>query len=183
MDGAEHRVKTWYLMDGAEHGIGDLVPNGWCRAQWTNQALQLIAGMKFSWIDVSWWREETWYLMDGAKHRVKTWYLVNGAEHKETWYLVNGAEHKETWYYWMVLSVRRLGTTNGAEHKETWYYWMVLSIRRLGTLLMVLSKTTQVYKFGCDWSSELECNYTVQSQEWWGIVNNKLRVWTRTFDG
>jgi hypothetical protein len=31
----------------------DLVPNGWCQAQSTNQALQLIAGMKFSWIDVS----------------------------------------------------------------------------------------------------------------------------------
>ncbi len=36
---------------------------------------------------------------------------------------------------------------------------------RLGTLVMVLSKTTQVYKFGCDWLSELECNYAVQSQE------------------
>jgi hypothetical protein len=71
--------------------------------------------------------------MDGAKHR-ETWNLMDGAEHRETWNLMDGAEHKETWYL-----------VNGAEQMETWYYWIVLSIRRLGTLLMVLSKTKQGY--------------------------------------
>ncbi len=42
---------------------------------------------------------------------------------------------------------------------------------------------TQVYKFGCDWPSELEGNSAVQSQECWGIADNKLRVWTQTFNG
>ncbi len=30
MNGAEHKVKTWYLMVSAELRSG---PNGWCRAQ------------------------------------------------------------------------------------------------------------------------------------------------------
>ncbi len=44
MDSAEHRVKTWYLMDGAKSE--DLEPNGWCQVQ----------------------KVKTWYLMDGTKH-------------------------------------------------------------------------------------------------------------------
>ena len=51
--------------------------------------------MKFSWIDVGWWKEKTWNLLNGAEHK-ETWYLVNGAEQMETWYLMDGAEQNKT---------------------------------------------------------------------------------------
>ena len=53
--------------------IGDMEPNGWCRAQ------------KGDLEPNGWCRahKKTWYLMDGAKYK-KTWNLMDGAKHQET---------------------------------------------------------------------------------------------------
>jgi hypothetical protein len=67
-------VKTWYLLNGAEH----------------KETWYLLNGAE---------HKETWYLLNGAEHK-ETWCLLNGAaqsqaEHKKTWYTVNGTEQNK----------------------------------------------------------------------------------------
>ncbi len=53
--------------------IGDLIPNGWCRAQKGDLEPN-------GWCQAQ--NRETWNLMDGANHR-ETWNLIDGAKHKK----------------------------------------------------------------------------------------------------
>ena len=81
---------------------------------------------------------------------METWYLMDGAEHKQTWYLVNGTEQNKT----RVLLAGE--DCDGVGHVKC-------VLERASDIVPQMDDGTQVYRFGCDWPSKLECNYTVQS--------------------
>ncbi len=78
--------------------------------------------------------------------------LLDGAEHKKTWYLLDGAEHNKQGYCWPAMTVMLSAASK-----------CVLELA--SDIVPQMDDGTQVYKFDCDWPSELECNSAVQSQE------------------